>query len=192
MKRAFAVIAFLILALALAAGTTLAVHNPIAAGPIYTVTQVQSGLARHPQAWIGRTVLVRGTILGWAGTNGPGTAGASALPCFAPCFTPPAGWPAPHLVLLEGTVTGAYPDLLTVVAQMRPHTLVLHVSSPVPASPSPLTFLRSLPVVGSWIPVPRQLIYRVRLLPSSPTVAPCRLALQACDDAILMGTQPAP
>jgi hypothetical protein len=36
-----------------------------AAGPerVYTVAEVQRGLATHPQQWIGRTVLVRGVFL---------------------------------------------------------------------------------------------------------------------------------
>src|SRR5919201_2631314 len=31
--------------------------------PVYSVSQVASGLAHHPRAWMGRTVLIRGTAL---------------------------------------------------------------------------------------------------------------------------------
>ena len=31
--------------------------------PVYSVSQVASGLAHHPRAWMGRTVLVRGMVL---------------------------------------------------------------------------------------------------------------------------------
>jgi len=41
MKRILAVIALLLLALALAAEATFAVHNPVAMGPVYSVAQVQ-------------------------------------------------------------------------------------------------------------------------------------------------------
>ena len=85
MTRTVALIIAVLLTLAVAAGTlpVFVVHNPAAAGPVYTVAQVQAGLARHPQAWVGRTVLVRGTLLGWLAVSGP--TGASALPCFGPC-----------------------------------------------------------------------------------------------------------
>jgi hypothetical protein len=40
--------------------------------PVYTVAQVQAGLADHPQVWVGRTVQVRGMTepcLWWGGTT---------------------------------------------------------------------------------------------------------------------------
>jgi hypothetical protein len=38
----------------------IAVGSQVSHGPVYTVAQVQAGLADRPRAWVGRTVLVRG------------------------------------------------------------------------------------------------------------------------------------
>jgi hypothetical protein len=32
-------------------------------GPVYTVAQLQAGLARQPRAWLGRSVLVRSNVI---------------------------------------------------------------------------------------------------------------------------------
>src|SRR5437588_7823977 len=122
MTRTVALAIAVLLAVALAAGAVLVfvVHSPAAAGPVYTVAQVQAGLARHPQAWVGRTVLVRGTTLGWVAASG--TDGVSALPCFGPCPLPLAlqsGLTASHLVLVQGTVGNSYPDLIGTVGSYR-------------------------------------------------------------------------
>src|SRR3954453_7573392 len=50
-----------LLALALAAGA-VAVQSRTVTGPVYTVAQLQAGLARHPRTWLGRSVLVRGKV----------------------------------------------------------------------------------------------------------------------------------
>jgi hypothetical protein len=196
MTRTVALIIAVLLALALTAAVAFVfvVHSRAAAGPVYTVTQVQAGLARHPQAWVGRTVLVRGTAFGWVAASG--TDGVSALPCFGPCplsLALQSGFTAPHLVLVQGTVGNSYPDLIGTVGSYRSLTLLLQVPA---TSPNPLlTFVRGLPVIGSLLPATGRghagtlQVYRVRLLPTSPTVARCRLALRACDDALLLTTQ---
>jgi hypothetical protein len=38
-------------------------------GPVYTVAQVSAGLRQHPAAWVGRTVVVRGTLAVAEGQN---------------------------------------------------------------------------------------------------------------------------
>jgi hypothetical protein len=38
-------------------------------GTVYTVAQVDGGLAQHPRAWVGRTVTVRGTLAVAEGQN---------------------------------------------------------------------------------------------------------------------------
>ena len=59
-----------------------------------------------------------------------------------------------------------------------------------------LTFVRGLPVIGPLLSAMGQghagtsRVYRVRFLRTSPTVTHCHLALQACDDALLLNTQP--
>src|SRR5579883_1253687 len=49
---------------ALAMGLVLAVTHFTVPAPVYTVAQVQAGLARDPGAWVGRTMLVRGEVDG--------------------------------------------------------------------------------------------------------------------------------
>ena len=53
---------------AVAVGLVLAIPRFTVSPPVYTVAQVQAGLARDPSAWVGRTVLVRGEVDGgWFG-----------------------------------------------------------------------------------------------------------------------------
>src|SRR3954451_25087299 len=122
MTRTVALTIAVLLALALTAvvAFVFVVHSRAAAGPVYTVTQVQAGLARHPQAWVGRTVLVRGAMLVWLAVSG--RTGASALPCFGPCSMSVAhqsGLTASHVVLVQGTVGNSYPDLIGTVGSYR-------------------------------------------------------------------------
>jgi hypothetical protein len=49
-----------LLGLLLAGGlAAVACRRPLDTGPVYSVAQVQAGLADHPQAWVGRTVHLR-------------------------------------------------------------------------------------------------------------------------------------
>jgi hypothetical protein len=58
--------------LALATGlAALAVRGQGDPGPVYTVALVQSHLERDPEAWLGRTLLVRGRIAGCPGVLTP-------------------------------------------------------------------------------------------------------------------------
>lgn len=59
MKRVFAPIVIIFIVLILGARISLAHRDD---GPAYTVRQVQSGILRHPDRWLGRTVLVRGVV----------------------------------------------------------------------------------------------------------------------------------
>src|SRR5205085_6895741 len=48
----------------LAAGLAVAVaHTVGAAGVVYTVAEVRATLAHDPRAWVGRALLVRGTVV---------------------------------------------------------------------------------------------------------------------------------
>lgn len=60
MKRQVGVTIAIAAACILGGGAYLAVRGGATGGPVYTVAQVWAGLARHPQLWVGRTVLVRG------------------------------------------------------------------------------------------------------------------------------------
>jgi hypothetical protein len=59
--------------LALATGVTvLTVHGRLDSGPVYMEAQVQARLARNPEAWLGRTVRIRGWVDGCPGILVPG------------------------------------------------------------------------------------------------------------------------
>jgi hypothetical protein len=60
MKRYPVLVALLGLALTSSLLIRLAVGSQVSHGPVYAVAQVQTGLADHPQDWVGRTVQVRG------------------------------------------------------------------------------------------------------------------------------------
>jgi hypothetical protein len=59
MKHTLTLLALVTLALVLGARVALAHRHD---GPAYTARQVQAGLLRHPDRWLGRTLLVRGAV----------------------------------------------------------------------------------------------------------------------------------
>jgi hypothetical protein len=62
MRRTLVAVLLVLLAGALALGVG---RLSLAPGNVYTYTvpEVVAGLARHPSAWVGRTILVRGRVL---------------------------------------------------------------------------------------------------------------------------------
>ena len=66
MKRLVLVLLALMIAAFIAAGGADLIQvarSHTALDRVYTVAQVRAGLARNPRAWVGRTVLVRGTMV---------------------------------------------------------------------------------------------------------------------------------
>ena len=115
-------------------------------GPVYTVSELQAGLADNPHAWLGHTVRVRGVALG----RGLGL--GLSCPSNASCLF---SWPA----LVDADATG-------------PHS-VLPLSMG-PANPL-LALLRRLSLVGRLVPGPQLLrwgrpaIYRVQVQDAADT-----------------------
>ena len=62
MKRLVLVVLALVIAVG-GAGLIRVVRSRAVLDRVYTVAQVRAGLARNPRAWVGRTVLVRGTMV---------------------------------------------------------------------------------------------------------------------------------
>jgi hypothetical protein len=62
-------LAFALLALLAAAAVAGRMAAPI--GDVYTVAQVKAGMAAHPAAWVGRTVLVRAIAYPRSGSSCP-------------------------------------------------------------------------------------------------------------------------
>ena len=52
--------------LVLTIGVMVVIQEPVASEPVYTVAQMQAILVRYHSAWVGRTVLVRGRVVGAA------------------------------------------------------------------------------------------------------------------------------
>ncbi len=118
---------------------------------VYTVAQVRAGLSRSPGRWVGRTVLVRGSVVGCRRREG--------------CLAPLAGIPA------EGLVDGIP------IIEM-PRTTVLSLALPLQVEQDPLwAFLRRVPPLRQIVPAPPRLFtaqpatYRVRLV----VLTPCAL-----------------
>lgn len=146
MKRRIAlVLAALTLAVAIIIATG---HQPTSAGAVYTVARVRAGLARTPQAWIGRTILVRGLVIRCRLVEG--------------CVALPPGIPRVGLV-----------DGIPIIEM--PRAAVLSQALPLQVGEDPLrSFLRLIPLLRGVVPAPRQpspaqpTTYRVRLIVETP------------------------
>lgn len=165
---------------------------------VYTVAEIQDGLAHNPKAWIGRSLLVRGRIVQESFLSGSlvpriksrimnrrpiivtaaidaGCLQSDSRECSAPqTFLPPPGIDI-HLLLASATY---------------PKGPILFVSPP----PSSFLFdiARHIPVLSSIIPKPqrvhwgRYMIYRLHLLSKDRTFCSRSLTWpSSCDDATL-------
>lgn len=164
--------------------------------PVYSVAQVEKGLTVHPRDWVGRTVLVRGTLVMAEGQGGWGNTGSSVwwanwsivgdhpiapsgvsfhivLVARRDQFDPSTAsvgtslLPQPYLVVLVPK------GLIPSAADIRPSALG-RVVAQVPF----LWHLLSPPPTW-WSGVPST--YRVRVM------HPARHCVLVCDDAVLQG-----
>jgi hypothetical protein len=191
-------------AVALSAILALGAYTLLRAGSarpvqVYTVAQAADGIAQHPRAWIGRTVVVRGVavIVGWPDSLG----GVSARFCpgYPPCSVPvppntsvdlllvdnlPRGVAASKLLLktlILRTVRPQSPALLRV-----PPSLVVKVL-PRPAQTLLADVLTHVPLLSQFVEQTptlqggTQRVYRVRLLPH-----PVMSCTPGCEDALLL------
>ncbi len=142
-------IALVLAALTLAVAIIMVMgHQPTSAGAVYTVARVRAGLARNPQAWVGRTILVRGLVIRCRLVEG--------------CIALPPGIPRVGLV-----------DGIPIIEM--PRAAVLSQALPLQVGEDPLrSFLRLIPLLRGVVPAPRQLspaqptTYRVRLIVETP------------------------
>ena len=138
---------------------------------VYTVSEVQAGVQQHPQAWIGRTVLVRGWSNSWGGRG-----------CFLvrrnPLLDTPQSCRAAWLMLTptfpwsHDSTDAAFPVLLP-----RTGPDLTHMGLPLSAAMG----LHTLPVVGQtlfrWSGT-RTLRVRVTMSgPSCDDMPPCGVLL---------------
>lgn len=139
--RRFA-LAFVALILVGGAGAAIA-RSAGSFSTVYTVADLRADLTRHPRAWLGRTVLVRGAVIG--------------------------GWmPALWLRPAHSGPQPSIPPLQSGAALVDPAG---HVSLPLASGgeDSLLSFLRRLPWVGRFAPRPQSFnwqapaVYRVTI-----------------------------
>ena len=154
-------------------------------GPVYAVATVRAGLRQHPRIWIGRTVLVRGTVAGALSWGTPGYS-ASAQP-MNPLYPPP-GLNIRIRLVPSGTGVPARmwigPDVW-----VSPHL------APYPSGPI-VGALRRIPLVAGLFPALPQWdsllgtssVFRLTLLPLHGTR--CQGRPSTCDDAVLDAVHP--
>jgi len=129
----------------------------------YTVGEIQEGLHYNPSKWIGRVVLVQGT-LSLSGTECGIAAGCPYPPwlavrsnCTAPSRCKVASWEQINDQRDVYVAHAAYapPLILNVSARPWPRPTILD---------SIQTFMHNAPFMAPWVSTPRS-TYRVKLLP---------------------------
>ena len=165
MARRFVLVLVVLTASLLAVVVSTAVQKLEAMGPVYAPGQVKAGLLGAPQVWVGRIVLVRGTLVGLR------SLGLVSSPYYV--LQPPL----PHA---PGLRAPAYSGALLVQPQ---------------ASSSFMSLLRDLPLVSQLFPSPQQAnnpvtaVYRVQLLAPGQSCT-WMDAQHVCYDAALTDFQP--
>lgn len=178
MRMRVMVVGLLALAGAAAGGIAAMAPQPQSIGPVYTVAQVQMGLARHPREWIGRTVRVRGTsyLLWWEYASSAGASCASAA----------CTWRVYRIGIVDDRLYSA-----SIGVQSASLTRYgLNIQIPHPASNPIQAFVGRLPLFGRLFaasPQDMQLyeglsgVFRIKILPAATTcVWP-----GSCDAAVL-------
>ncbi len=193
-----------VLGLALLAGLVAAVAGrPFSpAGPVYTVAEVRAGLARHPAAWAGRTLLVRGVAVesSWAIRSTISGVYEFHL-CDArsfgshPSFCPLAGpnRTTVYLTLIDDSVQINPMYTPFILPQAKMITLNLAVQ---PITPNPLIALaRRLPPLAGFLPMQGQVpggvshLYRIHLQ-SAGSARCARPSSFECATGVLVDAQP--
>ncbi len=163
--------------------TTMNTSPRAPGGPVYTLAQVEAGLSQHPQAWVGRTVLVRALLqyepCPWRIANG--NIGHTFFNRYE-CYLAPA-WVAD---LLHSHKAFTFPDPFLLAADP-------------PRAPS--FFFHSLPLVGRFVPLPTleevdgpldttPHVYRILLVPPRDCNRYTTGGLMPCPRARFLGRVP--
>lgn len=181
MKR---IITFLLLAV-LAVGTVVIAGHAVSSQQVYTLAEVQQSRLKQPAAWVGRTVLVRGWLVG----VGNGTWGVILPPLRkASCGITPRS-------VMHAMSSMSQQPLVVVAAKGVSIPTVDSVLVTLPQTHG--TFLGAaletvacLPVVGRFVPawaVEYSMTLRVRFVP----MGRCALRISpTCPDAVLLPPVP--
>lgn len=198
MKRIGALVIGFVLLVGLLVITFMGVTGAGAFSPVYTVAELRADVAHAPRAWLGRTVLVRGTAVNTF---------ARPMPSTPPVMRPlPSVSIAPVMHPLSGSLNAtarlrAITGTSAISQSNRIRSWIYAIAFPMNTAmldggllvtwggEDPLLArLRSLPLVGQFAPPPQRLrwgtpsVYRVRIkslgssVMCSPNKAPCYAA----------------
>jgi len=191
-------IALLALGVVLVAGLVVAAVGRRAPAQAYTVAQVRAGLAQHPAAWAGRTVLMRGVAVESSWVTGP-TSGESLF-CFGSSRSQSCSLAAPngatvYLTLIDDSV---HPGPIRHIFFFRqPEMAMMTIDLTVqPVTPNPLIALaRRLPPLARFLPMQGLIpsgvshLYRIHLRSAGSARCGGPLPL-TCTDGVLVDAQP--
>jgi len=191
-------IALLALGVVLVAGLVAAAVGRRAPAQAYTVAQVRAGLAQHPAAWVGRTVLVRGVAVESSWVTGP-TSGEGHF-CFGSSRSQSCSLAAPngatvYLTLIDDSVHPG--PMRHIFFYRQPEMAMMTIDLTVqPVTPNPLIALaRRLPPLARFLPMQGLIpggvshLYRIRLRSAGSARCGGPLPL-TCTDGVLVDAQP--
>ena len=187
-----------LLAVAAVALSARAVAPPVA-GRIYSVAEVERGLAHNPGVWVGSTVRVRGdvVVLKSISPTGGNYVTLCALRRCALSYPPMPPGARLHTVIVDDGPPLSLPAMQALFMQTnggrKPSYPVVHLvlGMWLPVTNGMLDVLRHVPVIGSSLPaaatVPGHVerVYRIHILPRPSN---CALHGAWCDDALLLGS----
>lgn len=178
---------------------------PAIADRIYTVAEVERGLAHNPGVWVGHTVRVRGdvVVLKSVSSRGGGPVGGGhvslcALRRCALSYPPMPPGARLHAVIVDHgpplSLTAMQALFMQLNVGRKPSYPVVHlvIGMQPPLTNSVLGALKQVPVIRSFLPadpaVPGHVerVYRIRILGRGQSN--CALRGIWCDDALLLGS----
>jgi len=193
-------LAALVALVALAAALSARAVAPTVAGRIYTVVEVERGLAHNQRLWVGSTVRVRGdvVVLKSISSIGGGHVSLCALKRCALSYPPMPPGARLHAVIVDDGPPLSLPAMQALFMQVnlgrKPSYPIVHVVLRVqpPVTNGVLGALRRVPAIGSFLPadatVPGHVerVYRIHILPRRQSN--CARRGVWCDDALLLGS----
>ncbi len=198
MKR----VVLLLLSMVLVSGlVTILLGRLTPAQRVYSVSEVATGLAHHPSAWIGRTILIRGVVASSSWSTGLGTReGRSCFRTTTACPLITSTGNAVSLLLVDETLhKPVMPFLNYFLLQQYKRHHYLYLALRVPsATPDPFeTLMRHIPLLGHLIPARRSgsapgdvpTVYRIQVQPTSRSTF-CNWMDGGCTSGLLVDVQP--
>lgn len=188
-----------LLAVAAAVLSARAMAPPVA-GRIYSVAEVERGLAHNSGIWAGRTVRVRGDVIALKSISpmGGNYVTLCALRRCALSYPPMPPGARLHTVIVDDGPPLGLPAMQALFMQVnggrKPSYPVVHLVLGMrpPVANGVLDALRHVPVIGSSLPaaatVPGHVerVYRIHILPRRQSN--CARRGVWCDDALLLGS----